>query len=298
LPNIIFKNSCLQVEQVTVKDTQDNDHTKLLVKLTENPKQTIEIDFLEDGYGVLQDNTVNEYNLCNKILYELYEERPNASSVPMGKRTSEYLLGVSGQGSRYSWGNGKLYSHANCKNVFVANLARANKRTDNPDVQKANEYLYLITREMPEKDYKLLVGNDLKYVDSDDPKAHKTRFDCDGKFSPSYTCDEELVRGLLAHADAKMRKDGFLSKNKITFQKLSKSVAKRKEDCFLVKAEEAYDKHNGKIVFENDSAVELVDGSFLSVSCGGKDAERVVVNNVSGDNDFERVFELLQRFSC
>lgn len=208
------------------------DTSKLNIRLKSNPVITLQ--FSNDGYDtVSSDNPstfkVNELNLANKILLELftsYEGREGryGESIPMDEGVAGYLISASKTKDEYLYDDGHLFNISYNTAAVRDRLLRYVDKLTSDDAIVANNVFIEIIDEMPLSEQSRLVNNDLHYTTDHSNSVKKNEKDCYGEAYPVFSCGYRKVSPLIRHIINKINKEkleGVLGVPKANLQLIS-----------------------------------------------------------------------------
>lgn len=211
----IWSNQFLAISAEVDKNTIQTHSSKINATLRLKPEPIV-LSFFEDGYSVFENGKsvdefiVNEFNLCNLVLMELFEQvvfnRNDFSSIDMPENMAQYLIETSKLEKEFTWFNGKLYNNNANKSVYLNRLTVFNEKISSQDAIRANNCLKQIIEETDEKTVAKLVGCDLRFVGKhDDVKYNEKDIVLDNAVA-IYSCGRRKVAGLIKHVLNKLNK--------------------------------------------------------------------------------------------
>lgn len=212
----IWSNQYLVMSANVTNDTIRTHSSKIRVELKTKPNK-ITLTFFEDGYSVIENGNnvnefiVNEYNLCNLILMELFEQivfkQDNFSCIEMPENIAKYLIETSKLGNEFTWYQGKLYNNEMNKNVYLNRLTAFNGKIKSQDAIKANNCLKTIIETTDEKTVANLVGCDLRFAGKADGIKYNEKDIVLEDAVAIYSCGRRKVAGLIKHTLNKLNKN-------------------------------------------------------------------------------------------
>lgn len=228
----IWSNQFLAISAEVNKNTIQTHSSKIEATLKTKP-EPITLSFFEDGYSVFENGksvdefVVNEFNLCNLVLMELFEQvvfnKNDFSSIDMPENMAKYLIETSKLEKEYTWFDGKLYNNNANKNVYLNRLTVFNEKINSKDAIKANNCLKQIIEETDENTVANLVGSDLRFVGKQDGVKYNEKDIVLNDAVATYTCGRRKVAGLIKHVLNKLNKNERES-NEYKLQKLYEMI--------------------------------------------------------------------------
>lgn len=293
----LFNNGLIQVSCET--NDYKNGHKKekvdkLTVTIPRNGMEDIKVSFVNDGYGIDKNDDINEYNLCNKILYEVFEEH-DTQNITIPKQTADYLIDTSKQSKIYEWEDGELYYLPNLRIAYINRILKYNSKIKNKYAIKANEILAQMVQDTNEDNLKFLVNNDLHFTGRKDGEDYDQRDDIFGEVIPVYTCKRSKVNGIIKHMYNKMVKDNVIhptAMDQETFLKKLKCILDREN--IYISAKDIISDYNVTAFLDcqNEMQVTLKDGESIMLAYTNSDGESCTISGI-GVNKFDRLIELI-----
>lgn len=211
----IWSNQFLAISAEVSKNTIQTHSSKIEVTLKLKPEPII-LSFFEDGHSVFKNGKsvdefiVDEFNLCNLVLMELFEQvvfnRNDFSSIEMPENMARYLIDTSKLEKEFTWYNGRLYNNNANKSVYINRLTVFNDKISSQDAIKANNCLKQIIEETDEKTVANLVGCDLRFVGKREGVKYNEKDIVSDDVVAVYSCGRRKVAGLIKHVLNKLNK--------------------------------------------------------------------------------------------
>lgn len=189
--------------------------SELEVTFSDENLENVALRFFESGYSVLEyGNTtysfiVNEFNLTNLILNELFEQvlskQKDTSHIVVSEKLADYLISTSKTDEWVFYENGMYFIPAN-KNYYIQRIRSYNDKINSKDAILANNMLIEIVEQCGDKESKNLVGCDLRFSGLTDGDKYNPKDIVLEDAVAIYTCGRRKVAGLIKHTLNKLNK--------------------------------------------------------------------------------------------
>lgn len=227
-PSKIFRNKFLSISALVDGKTLKTDRLTVEMFITSDNKATFVFD--DDGYWTIGKDkdvdsfVVNEFNICNKILMDIFEEvvpRKNSKDefhrIECDADLARYLITTSKQQDDYVYYDGYLYDVNRNKIHYLSVLDKVtNQYVTSKDAVAANKALSIIAEELPHKNLGTLVGcslcfcgrneelNGMKEAWPNSPFSDEENLDIKPMYKPGG--DRRKIYGLIKHTYYKIKK--------------------------------------------------------------------------------------------
>lgn len=255
---------------------------KLYVVLT-GLEKPLGIGFFESGYSIIENNNnlnsfiVNEHNLCNVTLMELFNGFVYNSSEPnrikMNEETARYLIDTSGAGDEYVWYEDYLYNVRANRALYISKLESYNDKISSKDAIRANRCLLDIIEESGDENADL-IGCDLRFVGVRSGKSYNERDIVLPDAVAHYTCGRRKVAGIIKHTYNKLNKnerESYGYKLRILYASLKDSNIQYDVNIF--------DDHI-EIFTQTLYTISMLSNDNVSISWEDKNHKRCSIDNI------------------
>lgn len=291
----IFNNGLLKVEPETVEKDSEKIN-KLLVTIPRNGFEDLKINFINDGYGISQTGEdLDEFNLTNKILYELFEEKPKNQNLDMPEKAAKYLIETAKQPDTYVFEEGKLYCLPNLRIPYVNRIMKYNEKIQNKNAIEANQTLVQIILDTEESQLACLVNSNLHFAGKKDGEKYNPRDDIFGEIVPVYTCKRSKVSGIIKHVYNKMVKESKINPTQMNTDKFISKLKKTLDGIHIFISNVEIIGEYDAIAYidcKNNMTIELVDGDSIKLQFTGEDGVTYTLSNIA-TNKFDKLRDLV-----